>query len=418
MAQFTRRGLLFSGVAAAGAVAVGTTAGCASGSSAASSTPAEGQLVAFTGTHQAGITTPAQDRLHFVALDLTSTSRGDLIDLLKTWTETSQRLTAGHDAGPIGAVNGSLLAAPDDTGEALGLPASRLTITVGLGESIFDKRFGLADRRPPALAALPAFPGDALDTDRSDGDLCIQACADDPQVAVHAIRNLVRLAHGTAQVRWSQLGFGRTSSTSSDQSTPRNLFGFKDGTANLKSDQQSLLDKHVWVQPGDGPAWMNGGSYLVSRRIRMHIETWDTTGLGEQERVIGRSKGAGAPLGATGEFDALPAALAATKNGEPVIDPKSHVRLANPLQNGGAVLLRRGYSFVDGSDGLGHLDAGLFFLAYQRDPRTHFVRVQNSLAGKFNDAMNEYIQHTSSGLFAIPPGITAAKDWYARELFA
>ena len=97
---------------------------------------------------------------------------------------------------------------------------------------------------------------------------------------------------------------------------------------------------------------------------------------------------------------------------------KAHVRLASPDHNGGAVLLRRGYSFVDGSDGLGHLDAGLFFLAYQRDPRTHFVRVQQNLAGKHNDAMNEYLEHTSNGLFAIPPGISGSGDWYGRQLLS
>jgi deferrochelatase/peroxidase EfeB len=236
--------------------------------------------------------------------------------------------------------------------------------------------------------------GDDLDPGRSGGDLAVQACADDPQVAVHAVRNLARLAFGSAAVRYSQLGFGRTSSTSRSQTTPRNLFGFKDGTANLKSEDTALVDSQVWARADDGTGWMDGGSYLVTRRIRMHIEPWDRTPLVEQETIIGRSKGVGAPLGQQREFDEMNlATLPAT----------SHVRLSHPSRHGGAHLLRRGYNFVDGSDGLGRLDAGLFFMAYQRDPRRQFVPVQRELAR--NDVMNEYIQHVGSGLFACPPGV-------------
>ena len=219
---------------------------------------------------------------------------------------------------------------------------------------------------------------------------------------MHAIRNLARLARGTASVRYSQLGFGRTSSTSTGQQTPRNLMGFKDGTANLKAEDAGAMNAQVWVQPGDGPSWMTGGSYLVSRRIRMLIEPWDSTPLTEQQRVIGRAKGSGAPLGKTAEFDALDL-TAEDSSGQPVIDGQAHVRLAHASRNHGAVLLRRGYSFTDGTDSLGRLDAGLFFLAYQRDPRRQFVTIQRSLAGRANDALNEYIQHVGSGLFACPP---------------
>ena len=134
---------------------------------------------------------------------------------------------------------------------------------------------------------MPRFPGDALRPEISGGDLCVQACANDPQVAVHAIRNPARIGMGVVSVRWSQLGFGRTSSTSRGQATPRNVFGFKDGTANLKAEDADLLTKHLWVQPGDGPAWMDGGSYLVTRKIRMVIETWDRTPLAEQETLVG-----------------------------------------------------------------------------------------------------------------------------------
>jgi deferrochelatase/peroxidase EfeB len=326
-------------------------------------------------------------------------------------------MTAGRDAGPVGAVDGGQYAPPDDTGEAIGLPASGLTLTIGFGPTLFTDadgadRFGIAARRPEPLQELPAFPGDELDPAISGGDLCIQACANDPQVAVHAVRNLARLGQGVVSVRWSQLGFGRTSSTSTGQATPRNLFGLKDGTDNLKAENGAALEKFVWVADGDGPDWLTGGSYLVTRRIRMQIETWDRQPLREQERVVGRTKGTGAPLGQQAEFD--PVEFGTEVDGEPAIPRTSHVFLAHPT-NAGTAILRRGYSFVDGSDGLGRLDAGLFFMAYQRDPATGFVQVQRNLRA---DAMNEYIKHTSSAVFACPPGVRDATDWWGRALFA
>jgi deferrochelatase/peroxidase EfeB len=404
--RLSRRRLL--GVAGAGAAAVAAGGVGGFGLRALVDEPASASAgaVAFHGVHQAGITTPAQDRLHFAAFDVTATGRADLIRLLRDWTEAAARMTAGHGAGPAGAVGGMPEAPPDDTGEALDLPPARLTITVGFGPSLFDRRFGLADRRPAALADLPHFMGDDLDPGRSGGDLAVQACADDPQVAVHAVRNLARLAFGSAAVRYSQLGFGRTSSTSRSQTTPRNLFGFKDGTANLKSEDTALVDSQVWAHADDGAGWMDGGSYLVTRRIRMHIEPWDRTPLVEQETIIGRSKGVGAPLGQQREFDEMNlATLPAT----------SHVRLSHPSRHGGAHLLRRGYNFVDGSDGLGRLDAGLFFMAYQRDPRRQFVPIQRALARE--DVMNEYIQHVGSGLFACPPGVRPG-GYLGEALFA
>ncbi|WP_405092535.1 iron uptake transporter deferrochelatase/peroxidase subunit [Micromonospora sp. NBC_01392] len=416
-----RRAMTLAGVGAAGVGAVAAGAGALiAGGGQASATETAAGAVPFLGEHQAGITTAAQDRLHFVAFDVVTKDRDRLVAMLQEWTAAAARMTAGKDAGLIGAVGGVPEAPPDDTGEALGLPPSQLTVTVGFGPSLFRDaqgrdRFGIADRRPAALADLPHFAGDALKPELSGGDICVQACANDPQVAVHAIRNLARIGMGVVSVRWSQLGFGRTSSTSRDQATPRNLFGFKDGTANLKAEDADLLREQLWVQPGDGPDWMAGGSYLVTRKIRMLIETWDRSPLAEQEMITGRTKGSGAPLGRRDEFDE-PDFAAKGDDGEPVIAPTAHVRLAHPEQNNGARLLRRGYNFVDGSDGLGRLDAGLFFIAYQRDPRKQFVPIQTRLAR--NDAMNEYLRHVSSGLFACPPGVRDAADWWGRTLFS
>ncbi|MGW0804859.1 iron uptake transporter deferrochelatase/peroxidase subunit [Nonomuraea sp. NPDC002799] len=368
----------------------------------------------FYGAHQAGIVTPAQDRLHFVAFDVTTGKRAELLELMQEWTAAAARLTQGKEAGSFGAAGVAPEAAPDDTGEALGLPASGLTLTVGFGASLFDGRFGLAGRRPAALADLPKFPGDRLIPEISGGDICVQACAHDPQVAVHAIRNLARIGFGRVSVRWSQLGFGRTSSTSRAQATPRNLMGFKDGTNNLKLEDTDLLRAQLWATAQDGPAWMAGGSYLVTRKIRMTVETWDRTSLAEQEQIFGRNKIEGAPLHGRAEFDTLNFA-AKGADGRPLIADDAHVRLAHPSFHGEARLLRRGYNFVDGSDGLGRLDAGLFFIAYQRDPRRQFVPVQMALAR--SDPLNEYIKHVSSGLFACPPGVLDAGDHWGRTLF-
>jgi deferrochelatase/peroxidase EfeB len=395
-------GLALGAAAAGGAVAMTRT-----GNDVDPTAAETGAAVAFHGAHQAGIATPVQDRLHFAAFDVKTDDRAEFVQMLKDWTEAARRITAGKAVGE-GAYGGLAEAPPDDTGEALGLKPSRLTLTIGFGPSLFEK-FGLADRRPEALVDLPKFSGDNLDKNRSGGDLCVQACSDDPQVAVHAIRNLARIGFGKVAVRWSQLGFGKTSSTTPDAQTPRNLMGFKDGTRNIAGTETDRLEKFVWVGEKDvdkNSAWMTGGSYLVARRIRMNIETWDRTSLQEQEDVFGRDKGEGAPVGKAKERD------------EPFLKamkPDAHVRLAHPHSNNGATILRRGYSFTDGTDGLGRLEAGLFFLAYQRDVRKGFIPIQRRLGG---DALNEYIQHVGSAIFAIPPGVRDKDDWWGRTLFS
>ncbi|MCS0605261.1 iron uptake transporter deferrochelatase/peroxidase subunit [Streptomyces sp. LP11] len=406
----SRRALLGwggAGLALGAAVAGGAVAMAEAGDDLDPAADAGG-AVEFHGAHQAGIATPVQDRLHFAAFDVKTDDRDAFVQLLKDWTAAARRMTAGKAVGE-GAYGGLAEAPPDDTGEALGLKPNRLTLTLGFGPSLFE-RFGLADRRPAALADLPRFPGDNLDRSRTGGDLCVQACADDPQVAVHAIRNLARIGFGTVAIRWSQLGFGKTSSTTPDAQTPRNLMGFKDGTRNIAGTETGRLKKYVWVEESDTDArsaWMTGGSYLVARRIRMNIETWDRTSLQEQEDVFGRDKREGAPVGKAKEHDAP--FLKAMK-------PDAHVRLAHPDSNDGVTILRRGYSFTDGTDGLGRLDAGLFFLAYQRDVRKGFIPLQRRLSAK--DALNEYIQHVGSAVFAVPPGVRDSHDWWGRTLFS
>ncbi|MEO5709739.1 MAG: iron uptake transporter deferrochelatase/peroxidase subunit [Nocardioidaceae bacterium] len=416
--SLSRRRLL--GYAGAGA-AVGA-AGFAGGMGSARATdgrtgPGIGRYP-FHGRHQAGIVTPAQDRLHFAAFDVTATSRAELLMLLKAWTAAAEAMTQGR---PVG--DGTPLpydAPPADTGEATGLHPGRLTLTFGFGPSLFrdaagEDRFGLADRQPAALRRLPHFPADDLQDRRSDGDLCVQACADDPQVAVHAIRNLSRIAFGSAALRWSQLGFGRTSSTSTSQATPRNLFGFKDGTANLKVEEAADVEKHVWVgADDDGASWLEHGSYLVARRINMTIEPWDRTSLREQEQLVGRDRAQGAPLSG-GTESTEPDLDIEGNDGQPLVAMNSHVRLAHPSQNDGVRMLRRGYNFTDGNDDLGRLDAGLFFIAYVRDPETHYIPMQTKLSR--DDGLMEYLRHTGSALFAVPPGVRAG-GFVGEQLFS
>jgi len=359
-------------------------------------------VLPFYGNHQPGIITSAQEHLHFASFDLTTNDPTAVRGLLLIWSNAVATMMKGQ---PLGEGTTPPHSPPADTGEALGHQAERLTVTIGFGPTLFIKdgkdRYGLAAHRPEALIDIPPMAGDALEVERSGGDLCVQACSDNPLVAFHAVRNLARLGRGLAVMRWSQLGFNRTASTSKGQETPRNLMGFKDGTNNLKGEDSSLMDEHIWVNKNDQPAWMLGGSYLVARRIRMHLESWDRDFLEDQQRVIGRHKVTGAPLGKAHEFDAVDL-VAKDAKGEPLIHENAHIRLAG--NESGIKILRRGYSYTDGMDSqTGELDAGLFFLAYQRDPRKQFVPLQTRLAQ--NDLLNEYITHTSSAIFACPGGI-------------
>jgi deferrochelatase/peroxidase EfeB len=308
-----------------------------------------------------------------------------------------------------------------DSGDALGLAPSRLTLTFGFGAGLFVKdgkdRYGLGSRRPEALVDMPLFNGDQLVEARTGGDLSIQACADDAEVAFHSVRQLARLAYGVAQLRWVQAGFNPATIPGS---TPRNLLGFKDGTQNPVSGPPGAkpvpgsLEDVVWVAD-DGPDWMRGGSYVVARRIRMSLEHWDRSEVDFQEQVIGRHKYSGAPLGGAHEFDAMDLD-AVDSEGNPVIPDTAHVRLAAAATNDGAQILRRSYSYNDGANITAErwppwrqelmFDAGLLFICYQRDPRAGFVRINESISKL--DMLNQFTTHTGSGLFACPGGM--AKD--------
>ena len=348
------------------------------------------------GISQAGITTSPPEHLQFAAFDLApETTRAQLIVLLQTWQGAINTLTQGQPLPDSGEPD----KAPADTGEALGQRADRLTITIGFGPSLFDGRFGLSTLRPAALVDIPAFTGEALDPARSNGDLSVQCCAGTRLVAEHALRTVARLATGRATVRWSQSGFNEPPADPAEGSG-RNLLGFKDGTANLDATDSARMTRNVWVDPSDGPAWLAGGTFQVYRRVLTNVRTWDESVLSEQEEVFGRRRLSGAPFGGVRENDPVDNA---------VTPLTAHIRLANP-RNGAESenerILRRGYSFHDGLASDGTFDAGLAFVAYQRDPRRQFITMQTRLAA--SDALNEYITHTASAIFVIPPGTTAA----------
>ncbi|MFC5521765.1 iron uptake transporter deferrochelatase/peroxidase subunit [Polaromonas jejuensis] len=413
--QVSRRGLLGGSLAvAASTLGVGGTATAAAATAHAQTSQLNQKSVPFWGKHQGGILTPQQTHTYFAAFDLDTAKRAELIELLKRWTAAASRMTRGDTAQPLSTDSE---VAPADSGEAVGLSPARLTVTFGFGPGMFMRdgvdRYGLASRRPEALVDLPKFNGDQLVLERSGGDISVQACSDDPQVAFHAVRQLAAMANGIATLKWAQTGFV--------SGTTRNLMGFKDGTNNPSTKNPTLMDERVWV--GKEGGWMQGGSYLVVRRIRISLEHWDRTNLGFQEQVVGRHKASGAPLGKKHEFEPLD--LKATDaDGNLVIPDTAHSRVASSAHNDGALILRRGYSYNDGANFYAErwppwhqgimYDAGLFFVAYQRDPRSGFIAINKTLSTQ--DMMNQYITHVGSGIFACPPG-TLESGFVGASLF-
>lgn len=371
----------------------------------------------FRGEHQPGIITAQQQQLHFAAYDLTTSRKEAVIQLLKDWSLAAERMMAGNLIGEYKAFKD---VPPDDTGETGDLGPAALTITIGFGATFFrdasgKDRFGVAKYMPKALAdGIPRMSAENLDLQKCHGDLVVQACAEDPMVAMHAIHNMTRIAFGTASLRWSQLGYGRTSATSNKQKTPRNLFGFKDGTSNLKAeDPQSELNKHLWIQPEDeGGTKIAGGTYICVRKIKQFMEVWDELVLSEQEATIGREKITGAPLSGGTEHTA-PDFKKVGPDGQIIIPEDSHIAVVHPDNNGGSRMLRRGYNYMEGNDKLGRLEGGLFFIAYVRNPQTNFVPI---LAKMRSDALTEYLQHLATGVYLIPPGMRAG-DTYVGQSF-
>lgn len=359
----------------------------------------------FHGKHQPGITTPLQARGHLVAFDLTAgAGRKEAAALLRRWSAVAKELMAGRPAagGPDGPGH--------DTGIALDAGPSALTVTFGFGRTFFA-RTGLTDRLPAALDPLPAFSADALDAERSNGDLWVQIGADDALVAFHALRALQKEAAGTARVRWQMNGFNRTPGATARPMTARNLMGQIDGTGNPKPADEDF-DRRVFVPPSPGKPqeWMEGGSYAVVRRIRMLLDDWEQLPVERQERVIGRRKADGAPLSGGTETTEMDLDKAGP-DGRLVIPDNAHARISSPEKNGGAAMLRRPFSYHDGIAGDGAPDAGLLFVCWQADPFRGFVPVQRKLDR--GDALSPFLRHEASGVFAVPGG--AAEGEYVGQ---
>ncbi|BFV59926.1 Dyp-type peroxidase [Kitasatospora sp. CMC57] len=407
-AGFGRRSFVKATALASGALALPAGITAAGATPAGATTGRPRAVIPFHGRHQAGITTPAQGHACFAAFAVTVPDRAQLADLLRELTARIRFLTAGGT--PPADAPGS---APGDSG-TLGpvIPADNLTVTVGVGATLFDSRYGLAGVQPTRLVQMPAFRGDRLRTGELHGDLSLQLCADSEDVVSHALRDLTRRTRGRLQPLWRTDGHLHPARPDGAQ---RNVMGFKDGIVNPDPTSARELDRLVWVQPGGGePAWAEGGSYQVLRTIRVLCEAWEDVPLDRQERVIGRRRDSGAPLDGTTETD-LPDY---TKDPDGAVTPlDAHIRLANPRtpETDASRLLRRGYTYDRGLDGSGRMDTGLAFCSYQQDLRRQFEAVQRRLEG---EPLGDFLVCTGGGYFFALPGVADENDWLGRAMLA
>jgi deferrochelatase/peroxidase EfeB len=363
----------------------------------------------FVGPHQAGILTPAPAQAVFAALDSIAPDRRTLQEALEALSQRARELTIG---GPIPLLEAD--APPADSG-ILG-PVNDpdvLTVTIAFGASLFDGRYGLASQRPRELVSMPTFPIDDLDPAQSHGDVLLQICAHERDTVAHTLRELLRTVRGSLQMRWTIDGFSGAARGPSPHNNPRNLFAFRDGTANPPTSDPGLMNELVWVGDGE-PAWAAGGTYQVVRIIRQHVEFWDRVALNEQEEMIGRVRSTGAPLGGTDEFD----------DPRYELDPEgkrikltAHIRLANPrtAPTADQRILRRGFNYTRGVDQAGALDQGLVFIAFNQSPERQFATIQKRL---LTEPMVDYITPVGGGYFFAPPGVQGQTAWVGSGLFA
>jgi len=409
MDAISRRHFLQVG-AVAGAAALGgvTTKGAGAAAPPASGDDAGGGAYApFHGTHQAGILAAAAPAAAVLAFDVIAGSAAELAELLRTVTDRARLLTAGGPPQNLGPVQ-----PPDDSG-ILGptIPPHQLTVTLGLGASLFDDRFGLAAQKPARLTPMATFPNDHLDAAQTHGDLSVLLQAASFDTVVHAMRDITKHTRGAMQPRWRIDGFTNPPRPSGTQ---RNFLGFKDGIANPDVKSPATADRLIWVPSGaPEPAWTAGGTYQVIRIIRMLVEFWDRVSLQEQETMFGRRKDSGAPLDANSEFDVPDYAADPAGN---VIPLTAHIRLANPRtpQTAPSQILRRGFNYDRGLDVNGNLDQGLVFTCYQQDIERQFAAVQTRLIG---EPLVDYVSPVGGGYFFVPPGVAGPDDFYGRPLF-
>ncbi len=372
---------------------------------------ARDEIQPFYGSHQAGVLTPQQAAMMVVAFDVLAGDKSELERLFRLLTKRIAFLTAGGPAP--GTPNPQM--PPQDSG-ILGpvIAPDNLTMTVSVGSSLFDERFGLAAHRPRALQKMSRFPNDALDAAQCHGDLLIQICANTQDTVIHALRDVIKHTPDLLSVRWQREGFiSDHAARSRGKETPVNLLGFKDGSANPDSSDTALMNNVIWVTADQQePAWAVGGSYQAVRIIRFRVEFWDRTPLKEQETIFGRNKASGAPLGMEHEHDEPD--YSRDPKGE-VIALNSHIRLANPrtAQTQSSLMMRRGYSYSRGATQSGQLDMGLLFVCYQHDLEKGFIAVQTRLNG---EALEEYVKPVGGGYFFVLPGVPDTSRYLAQGL--
>ncbi|ORB67884.1 Dyp-type peroxidase [Mycolicibacterium tusciae] len=401
----SRRGFVTGALSAGAGAAVGAGAAYALSDSTQREylgPPSQKTFVPFEGVHQTGVTAlPIPEQGLVASFNVQSKDRAGLTTALEELTEEIRGLMAGKPPETRDAAY-----PPVDSG-ILGdrPPADNLSIVVGVGASLFDDRFGLADRKPKELETMPFLANDRLDPKISHGDISVIFEAGHNDTVQFALRQLMRRTRSDLVLRWMIDGYARGigAGQASEAVTPRNLLGFKDGTSNLDVDDAALMDRHVWVGAEDGePDWAVGGSYQAVRIIRNFVEFWDRTRLIEQEQLIGREKVSGAPLGLSGEF--TDPDYPSDPDGKR-IPLDAHIRLANPRtpETDENRILRRGFNYSRGFDGAGRLDQGLAFVAYQRSLEKGFLTVQRRLKG---EPLEEYIMPVGGGFFFILPGVT------------
>ena len=406
----------------AGGVIAGGAAGAAAGyayrgtpadpAAAANEASVDGLLppVPFHGKYQAGIVPKPSRATAVVSFNATAESRADLVDLFQTVTDRARFLTAGGTP-PVVGIGGP----PSDSG-VLGptVTPNGLTVTFGVGSTLFDDRYGLASRQPAHLVPMPSFPNDNLDQAQCGGDLILQLSAGNSDTVVHALRDIAKNTRGGMQANWRIDGFASPARPSG--TVPRNLLGFMDGIANPSVTSRTTMDSLVWVEPGAArePAWTADGSYFVVRLIRMFVEFWDRVDVGEQETMIGRRRPSGFPLDGNSIFATPDYANDPTGD---VVPLTAHIRLANPRtpQTAPSQILRRGYNYDRGLDQVGDLDMGLIFTCFQQDIERQFAAVQTRLVG---EPLVDYISPFGGGYFFALPGVTGPSDYYGRAMLA
>lgn len=398
-----RRSFLTGALLGAGAVAA-----TAAGEPATVDIPVDGlaPAVPFHGVHQAGVLQPVARQAAFLSFDVIAADKAELTDLLRTVTDRARFLTGGGTPQPVG------ISAPSTDSGVLGavVPADGLMVTVGVGASLFDDRYGLAGRKPARLTAMRTFPNDNLDPAWCHGDLVLQVAAPNTDTVLHGVRDLTRQTRGGMQVRWRIDGF---TSPPRPSGTPRNLLGFKDGTANPDTTDANLMSRLIWAGKGNGePAWTAGGTYHVVRLIRMLVEFWDRVSVHEQENMFGRRRDTGAPLSGNDEFD--------TPNytNDPIgatIPLTAHIRRANPRtpQTDDNRIVRHGYNYDLGVDSNGNLNQGLVFSAFNQDIQRQFETIQTRLV---DEPLVDYISPFGGGYFFALPGVTDSSDHFGRSM--